>query len=212
MTHVLLPVPSIDGGNITDLLTSVPKDAVILGGNLTHPTLRDRYTIDLLQDPFYVTENAAITAHCALKHLMNALPVTLANQQVLVIGWGRISKCLCRYLRNLDAQVTVCARKASDRALASALGFNATDPSELPLLLPGFRVIVNTAPAPVLSEELSANCAAGCLKLDLASAKGIDGNDVIWARGLPGKDVPESSGKLIAETVLRLITGKEHCL
>ena len=36
------------------------------------------------------------------------------------------------------------------------------------------------------------------------------GDDVLWARGLPGKDAPESSGKLIARTILRLCGGKEH--
>jgi hypothetical protein len=50
----------------------------------------------------------------------------------------------------------------------------------------------------VLSE-----CPGKALKIDLASQPGIGGNDVIWARGLPGKNAPESSGKLIAQTVLR---------
>ena len=42
-----------------------------------------------------------------------------------------------------------------------------------------------------------------CIKIDLASAKGIAGDDVIWARGLPGIHAPESSGRLIAETFVR---------
>ena len=42
------------------------------------------------------------------------------------------------------------------------------------------------------------------MKIDLASVKGMEGGDVIWARGLPGKDAPESSGVLIGKTVLRL--------
>jgi len=39
--------------------------------------------------------------------------------------------------------------------------------------------------------------------------KGIEGSHVIWARGLPGKDTPESSGKLIAKTVIRSLDRKE---
>jgi len=38
----------------------------------------------------------------------------------------------------------------------------------------------------------------------------MEADDVIWARGLPGKEAPESSGELIARTVLRLIAGKEN--
>ena len=45
--------------------------------------------------------------------------------------------------------------------------------------------------------------------IDLASKLGIEAEDVIWARGLPGKDAPETSGDLIARTVIRLTAKKE---
>ena len=48
-------------------------------------------------------------------------------------------------------------------------------------------------------------CFGNALKIDLASKPGIGGSDVIWARGLPGKDAPESSGELIAKTIIRLM-------
>jgi dipicolinate synthase subunit A len=72
-----------------------------------------------------------------------------------------------------------------------------------------YRVIFNTVPSPVITEDESAQCRSDCLKIDLASEVGIAGDDVLWARGLPGKDAPESSGKLIAKTILRLCCGKE---
>lgn len=207
-THLLLPVPSFDaegrvrgGGSIEKLLPLYPQNIRIIGGNLRHPALQGYGTIDLLQDPFYVTQNAAITAHCALKYIMNGLPVTLDGQPVLVIGWGRIGKCIARLLRNLDARVTVLARKESDRVMAQALGYHAIGPCPK---ISQFRVIVNTAPAQVISEQLMAQCQPNCLKLDLASSQGLVGADVIWARGLPGKDTPESSGALIAEAIIRI--------
>ena len=43
----------------------------------------------------------------------------------------------------------------------------------------------------------------------LASQQGIEGEDVLIARGLPGKEAPESAGRLIAETVLKLCAEKE---
>ena len=61
-----------------------------------------------------------------------------------------------------------------------------------------YRVIFNTAPQMVLPHT-----PARALKIDLASQPGIGGEDVIWARGLPGKDAPETSGELIARTVIR---------
>ena len=45
--------------------------------------------------------------------------------------------------------------------------------------------------------------------MDLASVRGISGDRVIWARGLPNQDAPEESGMLIAKTALRFALGKE---
>ena len=100
-------------------------------------------------------------------------------------------------LAALGAEVTVAVRKEKDRAMAQALGYGVTD---LNGGLSRYRIIFNTAPAPVFTEAQLPNC----IKIDRASKKGLAGDDVIWARGLPGKMLPESSGRLIAKTILRL--------
>lgn len=209
VTHLLLPVPSFENGRVKggwrleSILASLPGDITVVGGNLNHPVLARYPQIDLLKDVFYVAENADITAHCAVKLALSKLPVTLKCQPVLVIGWGRIGKSLARLLRSMGAEVAVFARKETDQATLAALGY-------FPMqALDGYRVIFNTAPASVISEEEAALCRNDCLKIDLASEPGIAGDDVLWARGLPGKDAPESSGNLIAQTLLRLCGGKE---
>lgn len=202
VTHLLLPVPSfapdgsiVGGGNLATLLTLLPKNIVVIGGNLDRPELDYYKCIDLLQDEAYLAQNAQITAHCAIKLALNQLPVTLDNCQALVIGWGRIGKCLARLLRLLGAQVTVAARKGSDRCMLSALGYEATDLENI--RFPEYRVIFNTVPT-----MLFPACPGNALKIDLASRLGLGSEDVIWARGLPGKDAPESSGRLIAQILM----------
>lgn len=201
---LLLPVPSLDpsgqikgGGTVSD----IPTSSLIVGGNLDHPFLQGHRRLDLLKNPLYLSENAAITAQCAVCTVMKHLPVTLQDCPILVAGWGRIGKCLVRLLRFLGAKVTVAARSESDRALAEALGYRVTDILCESPDLSHYRVIVNTAPAVVYPASKLASCRKDCLKIDLASIKGIDGDDVIWARGLPNTDAPESSGKLIARIV-----------
>ena len=49
----------------------------------------------------------------------------------------------------------------------------------------------------------------GAIAMELASSPGMSGDHIISARGLPGKYAPEESGKLIAETFIRLSLGKE---
>lgn len=214
VTHLLLPVPSFDpdgtikgGGDLDELLQMLPKNITVVGGFL--PEMPGYKTMDLLKDPSYLAGNAYITAHCAIRLAMLRLPVTMRGCKVLIIGWGRIGKCLTRLLRALEADLTVAARKESDRAMAKALGYSAIPLTEMESRLDRYRLIFNTVPAPVLSAEQAAECRENCLKIDLASQLGIDSPDVLWARGLPGKDAPESSGALIAKTAISLLDRKE---
>ena len=211
-THILLDVPSFrsdgmlrNGGQLDQLLPSLPQDCIICGGNLNHPMLQKFRSIDFLTDPLYLAENAYITAEAALDVALPYLDITLRRCPILIIGWGRIGKCLARLLKSIGADVTIAARKGSDRAMIHALGFRAADTASLDADLPHFRLIYNTAPEMVIDEERSLLCDSRCVKIDLASAPGIAGEDVVIARGLPAIHFPESSGKLIAETFLRLI-------
>lgn len=209
VTHLLLPVPFYDsGGQLRDLLAALPKDITVLGGKLSHPALEGYRTVDLLEDAYYLAENAAITADCALRIAGSNMGVVFRGCPVLILGWGRIGKCLAGMLKALGAEVTVAARKKDSRAMAQALGFHAEDIAELNYTLARYRVIFSTVPAAVLTRSQLTHCRKDCIKIDLASTPGIEGSDVIWARGLPGKDTPESSGVLIGKTVLQL-TAKE---
>lgn len=198
VTHLLLSVPTGDSALIHEL----PSSVTVFGGNL--PALEGRKAVDLLKDPIYLAQNAMITAHCALEIAAGKLPITWSGAPVLILGWGRIGKCLAQLLNALGACVTVAARKPADRAMLLALGYDAVDTELLAPELHRFRVIFNTAPHMVISDGDVVRCRPDCVKIDLSSAPGIGGSGVIWARGLPGKMAPESSGKLIAQTVLRL--------
>ena len=219
VTHLLLPAPSFDpagqikgGADLVHILSCLPKDITVMGGNLKQPALTHYKCIDFLQDPIYLAENAAITAQCAITIAANNLPVMLKECPILIIGWGRIGKCLAADLLALGADVTVAARKPADRAMLLALGYRSIPTEELGPHLMRYRVILNTAPVSVLSEADTAHCRHDCIKIDLASQPGIAGSDVIWAKGLPNQEAPESSGKLIAKTVIRLAVGKEQSL
>ena len=210
VTHLLLPVPSFESdgtvrgsGELEEVLKLLPRNVTVVGGRLDHPLLADYLKIDLLVDAQYLAENARLTAQCALGLVLNLLPVHLCGLPVLVVGWGRIGKCLAQSLQLLGAKICVAARKESDRAMLCALDYEALSMQELPVALSQMRVIFNTVPAPVLSHAMMQSCRPDCIKIDLASTCGMEGSDVLCARGLPGKHLPESSGLLVAKTVLR---------
>lgn len=205
VTHLVLGVPCrMEARDLTSLLELLPHNIQVFGGFLDRLELQGYPCTDLLKDPIYLAKNAAITAQCALRMAMDRLPVTLDHCPVLILGSGRISQCLAPLLRALGADVVVAARDPSKRALLQALGY---ETEELPLpeyILPRFRVIFNTVPAPVISAGALENCRADCVKIELASFPGMAGDGILDGRGLPGKMAPESSGKLIAKTILRL--------
>ena len=186
-THFLLPVP-------TRCFDTLPENVVIVGGNLH--CLPGYTVIDLLKDPQYLVENAAVTARCAPRLVdadWHGLPV-------LVLGWGRIGKYLARELRELGADVTIAARKAEDLDTAAALGYGTISLTEANLALSWFRVVFNTIPAMVLPLGTWDGIA-----VELASKPGMSGGNIVDGKGLPGRLAPEASGELIARRFLALV-------
>lgn len=210
VTNLLLDVPSFgkskklqNGSELNELLRMLPKTMTVIGGNLNHDSLVDYRTIDLLQDSYFLAENAAITAECALRVASSHLSTTYAESPALILGWGRIGKCLARLLSSMGCSVTVAARKENDRAMLKALGYKAVDFPQIPEVLCGCRILFNTVPDVPLHSDIL-DCWKTGIAIDLASLPGMKGQRVIPARGLPGKYAPESAGKLICKTILRM--------
>ncbi len=211
VTHLLLDAPSLGkdcllrgGQDPAELLRMLPQALTVIGGNLEHPVFDGYAKLDLLKDGQYLACNAAITAECALQVAAEKMDTIFAGTKVLVIGWGRIGKCLGLLLKALGARVTVTARKDSDLGMIRALGLSAIETQEAGLIAAKFPVIFNTVPAPVLRSEDFPRSSHN-LKIELASVDGLEGGDVVIARGLPGLLAPQSSGDLIARTLLRKI-------
>ena len=153
--------------------------------------------------------NTVPTAEGAIQIAMEELATTIFGLKVLVIGYGRISKVLSRLLHSMGARVTVAARKFSDLAWIEASGYIPAHTNDLGKAIEGSQLIINTAPAAILNEELLKRVQKGCLLIDLASKPGgIDfstanrlGLKAIWALSLPGKVAPISAGKIIFDTM-----------
>ena len=209
ITHLLLDVPSFDGNgllrdgsDLKELLRMLPKTITVIGGNLTASFLKGYRIMDLLEDTHYLAMNAAITAECALRAAAPHMSTTFADSPALILGWGRIGKCLAQLLTAIGCPVAVAARKETDLAMLNALGYEAVDFSRVTQVVHHFRILFNTVPDLSLHSPVPEFQEKG-IAIDLASYPGMSGINVIAARGLPGKYAPETSGKLIAETVIR---------
>lgn len=159
-------------------------------------------------------KNAMITAEGAIQTAMQETPYTINGSNCLVIGYGRIGKMLSRLLAGLDARVTCSARKQSDLALIECNGLNAVKTENIVETIQSYDIIFNTVPQCVLPESVLCFVRPDSLIIDLASKPGgLDltlankfGLKVIWATALPGKTAPETSGKIIADTIFNIIS------
>lgn len=207
ITHLILDVPSFrpdgmlrSGEDIKPILSMIPPTVQIIGGNLNISRLEGYRKTDLLQDPFYLAMNAEITADCALRLSAEKLDRTFRDSPALVIGWGRIGKCLARKLRAVGCPVSIAARKESDRAMIDTLGYQSVSLEELPAAIKQCYLIFNTIPAPLPISAIP----EGSLAYELASKAGLPLTGSIAAKGLPGVMAPYSSGMLISQTIMRL--------
>lgn len=209
VSHILLPVPSFAAGEgyLAHLLTDLPDDIVVSGGFLDTPLLRGYRTVDFLKDPYYLAENAAITASCAVSLLQTLGMRQFSDRHILITGWGRIGKCLCHLLQKEGADITVAVRKDSDLAMIRALGMRSISIEDAAEELNRYDAIVNTVPHLIFPDIATKPDA---IVLELASRPGMSGDRIVDGRGLPGKMAPDASGELIAKTFIRLSLGKER--
>lgn len=92
-------------------------------------------------------------------------------------------------------------------------GLAAVPLGELLAVLPGFDVVVNTIPAPVLGERELAAMPGGSLVVDLASLPGGTdfeaarelGVNAIHALSLPARCAPVTAGEFVARAVLAML-------
>ena len=113
----LFPVPT------REILRFPDPGTLLIGGNLNRAELSGYSRMDLLEDAVYLAENARLTAECTLRLLGQQLTHSLFGCGILILGWGRIGKCLGQMLKNLGARVVIAARKPADLGMLAALGY-----------------------------------------------------------------------------------------
>lgn len=224
LSLVLLPFPSVQGALIRghsgipmeEAVCRLASESCVFGGLLGEwkeiLTEKNVRLYDLYGVEPFTTENALITAECALQLAMERSPLTLFGSSCLVIGFGRIGKLLAQKLKALGAEVTVAARKEADHGLIAALGYGFEQTGSYQRL-DKYDFLFNTVPAAVLSESQLAQLPSHCLLLELASQPGgfslpaceALGLQVCSASGLPGRYAPKSAGILYAKTILSIL-------
>ena len=203
---------------IKDLFKLIGRNKLLLAGKMSDAMKAVADVFGVKWVDYFLREeleilNAVPTAEGAVQIAMEELPITIFGSNVLVTGFGKVAEPLAVMLRNMGANVTVCARRASQRAKARCMGMRTVDFSYLDECVEEADVFFNTVPEKIVGAS-SLMGAKNTLIIDLASKPGgIDmekakdlGVKVIWALGLPGKVAPRTSGNIIKETILNILS------
>lgn len=222
--YILLPLP-LDAARtpLAELLRAAKPGAVALGGRLSvqAKTIAQEAGVELVDyfaRPELTVYNAIPTAEGCIGILLAERTRTLWGTNLLLLGFGPVGQALGTRLAALGANVTVCARRAEQRALAESLGLRGAELARLAALAPAFDTVVNTVPAPVLTEPVLAALRPGSLIVDLASKPGGTdfaaaqrlGCKAIHALSLPAACAPDTAGEAVARTVLTILREREE--
>ena len=221
--YILLPLPLDESRTpLAELLRAAKPGALALGGRLSVQAkviAREAGVelIDYFARPELTVYNAIPTAEGCIGILLRERTRTLWGENLLLLGFGPVGQALGVRLAALGMNVTVCARRAEQRAVAESFGLRGAALSRLDALAPAFDTVVNTIPAQVLTAPVLARLRPGSLIVDLASRPGgtdFDaaarcGHKAIHALSLPAACAPETAGEIVARTVREMLRERE---
>mgnify|MGYP000902766585 CR=1 FL=1 len=199
---------------VNALIEMMPSEVFFVAGKIEKELRRQlddrgiKY-IDLLDREEIAVLNAIPAAEGAVDLIINAIPATIHNSRILILGFGRIGKVLSKILHGFGAEVWVAARKYSDLSWIEVYGYKPVHIKDLESYVTDMDVIVNTIPLKILTADILNKIHLDCYLLDLASKPGgIDfehaeklGFKVDWALSIPGKIAPLTAAEIIKRTI-----------
>lgn len=143
--------------------------------------------VDFTQDAAVVKENAKITAEATVAELLQLSPYSIYGQEICVTGFGACGMAIAEKLKTLGANVLIVARSDTARKEAEKAGYRSCDFAEWRQEVGNMLTVINTVPAPVVTEDIIRGMSKEAVILDIASRPG--GTDFACAteRGIPAK-------------------------
>ena len=166
---------------------------------------------DFMKLPEVVDGNAYITAEATVAEVLKIAECSICGQHVAVTGYGCCGEKIAKLFANMGANVTVVARREEVRDYATRDGFEAIGFGDMPKCMENCRVVINTVPSLVLTEECIRKMSRDSLIIDIASKPGGTDFDAAkkygitakLALGLPGIYTTTSSALLLKNAILK---------
>ena len=227
---IVLPVPVTRDGEFVNGRTLLTLNSVlecsgefdiVFGGGIDKymPDLNENspYVFDFLADETLASKNAVATAEGAICDAEELSDVNIGGSVCLVTGFGKCAMVLARRLSSWGADVVVMARRPKQRNDAALCGYKVMSFEDAPVyshVLAEVDFCFNTVPARVVCDDILSQFCKGAVVIDIASMPG--GVDFEYCKeheipyrhslGIPGKLSPKSSGIILADAAIRVVS------
>lgn len=171
---------------------------------------RGACVIDVALDEVFLAENARLTAEGTLGKILSEEKAAPSELSIGIVGYGRIGKRLLHLLMFLGTRPTVfTGREELVRELGmigvSAVSYDSLVSGVACDTLRGLDILINTAPAKII-DEAALDSLSGAKIIELASGSNFPtGASVLKLAAIPAKMYPKSAGRVLADSVLRIL-------
>ena len=199
---------------IDELIKGDNSKKIFIAGSISEDSkeiLEKNYmeVVDIMEYEQLAILNTIATAEGAIEVAIKNTDTILHGKNVLILGFGRVAKIVAKKFQGLSANITCAARKPSDFAWITALGYNLIDINTIETEFWDFDIVINTVPKIIVDKDRMKFMKKNVLLIDLASEPGgFYKNDaktldlkLICALALPGKIAPVTSAEFIKQTI-----------
>lgn len=216
--NIILPLPTIANTKIkgTDITFDEFSGSLSCGqkvfcGNIDVTPFENYYSYYC--DESFLINNSRLTAQGVLRLILDTVDCDMIELNAVVIGYGRCGKSICRLLKNCGFKVMSASRRKETINEAYNDGVKAVPINQIEEFVDNTDIVINTVPVNIISTEYISRFKSKTIYIEVASKPygfNITQTDVynfryILAESLPGRFTPESAGKNIADTVLKIL-------
>ncbi len=221
-SNIILPLPvstdkkHIKGTEIliSDFIKNTDKNTVIYAGKPTKEITENFHNLyDYSIREEFTQKNAVLTAQGVLKFILNNINESIKSKKIIVIGYGRCGKEICKVLKNLETEIISLSRRLLTVNDAKSNGINSDLINNYNLYTKDSDIIINTVPVKILNSKFINSVPENSILIDIASFPyGFDtdyaektGRIINILPSLPGKCTPKSAGIIMAQSIINII-------
>ena len=191
------------------LVNALPNNITIFAGNISDDyklTIKNKNIkyINFMTHEDFVLKNATLTAEGFLSDLILNTKSSMFNQQILILGSGRVAKAVGYLFYKLGLTFDFAMRNEKEYNHTKLFARKCFLGDSYKNVLKDYDVVINTIPAVIFNEKDANKFKKDCYVFELASKQCLEGVSTqnfnyVLCPALPSKYTPKTAADLMIE-------------